>query len=208
MENLLEEPSWRERVELERRLVHASGAVLVAPYLLGWLTWGQTGLLLAVGVVAVVALEYLRIVVGLDHLIYRKLTRPYEADSPAGYALYMVSMAGVALLFEPAVAIPGMLMLALADPVSGALGDNDADEPKRPAVLVVTFLVCLALALPFTVPAAGAGAGTIAAIVGAAGATVADGVPAVIRGRPVDDNLTIPPAAAVGIFAVFLVAGV
>lgn len=202
-----EAQSWRERVELERRLVHACGALFVAPYLLGWLTWGETGILLAAGLLGVAVLEFLRLVAGLDHVIYRKLTRPYEAESIAGYALYMFSMAGVGILFQPAIAIPAMLMLALGDPISGALGDNDADELKRPTVWVAMFLTCLVIALPFTIPAAGTTVGVAAAVLGALGATIADGLPPIIRGWPVDDNLTIPPAAAAGILLVFAVLG-
>lgn len=195
---------WRERIELQRRLVHAGGTVFPVPYLLGWLTWPETRVGLAVFTVLVVALEFLRLGVGVDHALFEKLTRPYEADSVAGYVLYMLSIAGVAAAFGPDVAIPAILMLTLADPISGALGRNEADEPKRPLVWAVTFLVCLAIALPFTVPAAGSrlGVGVAAAVVGAAGATVADGLPPLIRGVPVDDNITIPPAAALGIWLV------
>lgn len=192
--------SWRERVEFERRLVHAGGALFPVPYLLGWLTWPETGVLLAVGLLVAALLEFLRLVAGLDHVIYRKLTRPYEDDSVAGYALYMVSMAAVAVLFPPYVAIPAMLMLAIGDPVSGMLGRNGPREPKRPTVWAATFAVCVALAVPFTVPELGTTVGIAAALAGAAGATVADGLPALIRGTPVDDNLTIPPAAAAGVW--------
>ena len=192
---------WHERIELRRRLVHAGGTVFPVPYLLGWLTWAETRVGLAVFTAVILSLEFLRLVVGIDHALFEKLTRPYESDSVAGYVLYMLSIAGVAAAFGPVVAIPAILMLTLADPISGALGRNEAEEPKRPLVWAVTFAVCLAIALPFTVPAAGSrvGVGVAAAVVGAAGATVADGLPPLIRGIPVDDNITIPPAAAVGI---------
>lgn len=198
---------WHERIELKRRLVHAGGTVFPVPYLLGWFTWDETRVGLAVFTVLVATLEFLRLGVGLDHVLFEKLTRPYEADSVAGYVLYMLGIAGVAAAFGPVVAIPAILMLTLADPISGALGRNEADEPKRPFVWVVTFLVCLAIALPFTVPAAGSrvAVGVAAAVVGAAGATVADGLPPLIRGVPVDDNITIPPAAAAGIWVVLQV---
>ncbi|WP_058367546.1 hypothetical protein [Haloparvum sedimenti] len=199
--------SWRERVELERRLVHAAGVGFVVPYLIGWLSWAETRLLLAAGLIVVALLEFLRLAVGLDHAVYRKLTRPYEVDNVAGYALYMLSMAGAGILLPRPVAIPAMLMLALGDPVSGALGDNAADEPKRPLVWIAMFLTCLALALPFTVAAAGPTAGAAAAALGALGATVADGLPPIIRGYPVDDNLTIPPAAAAGLLLGFTLVG-
>lgn len=198
---------WRERIEFERRIIHAAGALYVAPYLLGWLSWEWTRVLLVTGLIVVALLEGIRLIVGLDHAIYRALTRPYERESVAGYALYQVSMTWVGLWFAPPIAIPAMWMLALGDPVSGALGTNAADEFKRPRVWVATFLVCLVVALPITIPAFGTTVGTLAAAVGAFGAAVADGLPPVIRGRAVDDNLTIPLFAAIGIWVVVATIG-
>jgi len=193
---------WHERVELKRRLVHSGGTVFPVPYLLGWFSWAETTVFLVAFSTVILTMEFLRLGVGVEHALFEKLTRPYEADSVAGYVLYMVSIVGVAAVFGPVVAIPAILMLTLGDPISGVMGRNTADEPKRPTVWVVTFLVCLAIALPVTVPAAGPRAGVAAALAGAAGATVADGLPPLIRGVPVDDNLTIPPAAAAGIAVV------
>lgn len=196
---------WRERVEFERRLVHTGGTLYVVPYLLGWLSWTETAGLLVVGVAVVGILEALRLSDNAGPLapLYAALVREYEADGVAGYALYQISMAAVAILAVPAVgvlsptlAIPAMWMLSLGDPVSGALGDNGATEFKRPAVWAAMFVTCAAIAAVFTVPAFGTTAGLAVAAAGAAGATVADGVPPLIRGVPVDDNLTIPPAAA------------
>jgi len=189
---------WRADVEFERRLVHFGGTLYPAPFLLGWLTWAETRYFLAAALAVVAFLEFLRLVVGLDHAVYRHLTREYESDSVAGYALYQVSMTGVVLLLEPTLAIPAMWMLSVGDPVSGALGDNDATESKRPVAWVAMFLVSFALALPFTVPAFGTGVGVAAALAGAVPSAVADGLPPVIRGVAVDDNLTIPPAAVGG----------
>ena len=203
---------WRERVEFERRLVHTGGTLYPVPYLLGWLSWAETAALLAASVVLVGVLEFLRLVVGLDHAVYRALTREYEADAVGGYALYQVSMAAVALLAttsvaSPTLAIPAMWMLSIGDPVSGALGVNGPREPKRPLVWAAMFVVCVAVAVPFVVPAFGAGAGVVVAVAGAAAATVADGIPTIVRGVAVDDNLTIPPAAIVGMIAAVAVVG-
>jgi len=198
---------WRASVEFERRLVHASGTLFPVPYLLGWVSWTETAAFLALGVATVGLLEYLRLVVGLDHAVYRHLTREYESDSVAGYALYMVGTTAVAVAAVPALAIPGMTptlavpaiwMVSLGDPVSGALGDNAATESKRPTAWIAMFLVSLGLALLFTVPAFGSRVGVAVALAGAVPAAVADGLPPIIRGVAVDDNLTISPAAAVG----------
>jgi len=199
--------AWRERVEFERRLVHSGGTLYPAPYLLGWLTWTETRYFLVAALAVVLALEFLRLVVGLDHALYRKLTREYETDALAGYALYQVSMTGAVLLLEPTLAIPAMWMLSVGDPVSGALADNDATEAKRPAAWVAMFLVCFGIAVPFTIPAFGPDVGVVVAMAGAAPAAVADGLPPMIRGVAVDDNLTIPPAAAGGMLLALAVLG-
>ena len=194
--------------EYGRRAVHASGVGLPLLYLLGLSTWTQLRYLMIAVTVVVFSLEFLRLVVGLDHWIYEELTREYEADSVAGYAYYMLSMTAVALLFGPTVTIPAILMLALADPISGALGRNGPHDHKRPTVVVVMFGVCFLFAAPFTIPWAGLPAGAAAAAGGALLGAVADGIKPIIRGVAVDDNLTIPPAAAIGIAGVFWVLGV
>jgi len=183
------------------------GTLYPVPYLLGWFTWTETRYFLVAALAVVLTLEFLRLVVGFDHALYQKLIREYETDSIAGYALYQVSMTGVVLLLNPTLAIPAMWMLSLGDPVSGALGDNDATEAKRPAAWIAMFLVSLSLALLFTVPAFGTGVGIAVALAGAVLAAIADGLPPIIRGVAVDDNLTIPPAAAGGMLLAVTVLG-
>ncbi|AXR76409.1 diacylglycerol/polyprenol kinase family protein [Natrarchaeobaculum sulfurireducens] len=185
--------------ELKRRLVHASGAGLVALWLLAdafelGLTWAQFRLLMVVLAVGVIGLEFLRLRVGLEWWIYEKLTREYEADQFAGYGYYMVSMTIVVLLFQPAIALPAMLMLALGDPISGALSDDTLRRVKRPPVLAATAGVMLVLALPFLPPAA--------AVAAALGGTVADGIKVTYGEFVLDDNLTIPIYAAVAAWLV------
>ena len=179
--------------ELARRLVHASGAGLPALYLLGLATWTQVRALYVLGVVAVVVLEAVRLSVGLDWWIYEHLTREYEADTVAGYALYMFSSAIVAVAVEPVVAIPAILMLALGDPLSGMLGSGELRTIKRPTALAGMFVICAIIAAPFLYEA------PLAVLLGALGGMLADGVKPVVRGYVVDDNLTIPPVAAAGI---------
>ncbi|SFR32698.1 Dolichol kinase [Halogeometricum limi] len=192
---------------MKRRLVHVSGALLPLGYVLGVLTWAQLGVVMVGLSVLVGILELLRLRVGLDWAIYDELTRSYEQTNLAGYALYIFSMTAVALVFEPYVAVPGMLMLAVGDPVSGLLGrTREAGEPKRMTTLGAMFLVCLLVSVPFLLPVAGP-VGVGAAVAGAVGATVADGVKPVVRGYVVDDNASIPPAACLCIAAVLWVTG-
>ena len=194
--------------EYSRRAVHATGVGMPLIYLLEVVSWdGLRYFMLAVTGV-VFGLEFLRLGLGVDHWLYDELTREYEQGAIAGYALYMASMTAVALLFEPVVTLPAMLMLIVADPISGMLGENAADEHKRPAVVAITFGLCFVLAAPFTVGWAGGPVGTAAAVAGAAGGAIADGVKPVIRGVAVDDNLTIPTAAVCGIVGVFWLFGV
>ena len=193
--------------ELERRLVHASGIGLPALYWLGWVTWRQLGYLLLVLSAAAAALEAVRLFVGFEWVVFDRLTREYEQDNPAGYALYTFSLTFVALVFESHVALPGMLMLIVGDPISGLLGSNDAGRAKRVAVLGVMFGVCLLLAVPFLVPAVGLTLGLAAAAAGAAGATFADGFKPVVATYVIDDNLSIPPLSCGAIFVVLAVAG-
>jgi len=189
--------------ELGRRVVHASGAGFPGLYLLSLVDWATLRLILVGFAGTAALLELLRLSVGLDWAVYDRLTREYEQDNPAGYALYAVSMAAVGLVFSPPVAVPGMLMLAVADPVSGLLGSAGVREWKAPGVVVATFGVSFLLAAPFTVGARGPAVGALAAAVGAVGAAAADGYKPRVFGFVVDDNASIPVLACLGIAVVF-----
>ncbi|MFC7140886.1 dolichol kinase [Halosimplex aquaticum] len=181
------------RDEIARRLVHASGtAVPLAFLLFEEVTWRHIQLLLVGGLVVAFVLEVVRLVVGLDWRIYEKLTREYEQDNLAGYFLAVFGMTVVALVFEWRIAVPALLMLTIADPVSGLLGSGELRTAKDVSVLLVTFAVATLLAVPFVPP--------VAAVLGGAAATVADGIKPVIRGYVIDDNLTIPVAGALAMF--------
>jgi dolichol kinase len=187
------------RGEVARRFVHASGTALPALYLLDVATWRQVTVLFALGAAIALALEVVRLFVGLDWRIYDRLTREYEQDNLAGYALYFLSSLPVAALFEPRVAVPAILMLTLADPISGLLGSGELRSVKQTWVLLAMFGVCTLLGAPFVPP--------VAAVLGGLAGTVADGVKPVVAGYVIDDNLTIPPAAAVAMTAGIELAG-
>jgi dolichol kinase len=178
--------------EILRRLVHASGAVVPGLWLANLLTWTQIRYLLVGGVALAVLLEFARLVLGFEWVVYDVLTREYEQDSPAGYAMYVFSGSLTGLLFTPRIAVPAMLMLTLADPVSGLLSADELRPVKQGRVLAVMFAVCAAIAAAF-VP-------LTAAVLGGLAAMVADGVKPTVRGFVVDDNLTIPIVAAVAMF--------
>ncbi len=188
--------------ELKRRLVHASGSGLVALYLLASylelpLTWDHFRVLMVVLALGTIGLEILRLRVGLEWWIYEKLTREYEAEQFAGYGYYMVSMTIVVLIFEPAIALPAMLMLAIGDPISGAVSDDTLRRVKHPRVLVTMFAISTALAYPF-LPLS-------AALAAALGATIADGVKVTVGEFVLDDNLTIPIYAGVLAYAALVI---
>jgi len=164
-------------------------------YLLGLVSWRELGYLLVLAASAAFGLEVLRLRVGLDwpilERVFDRLTREYEQDNLAGYFLYLFSMALVAVFFSPRSAVPGMLMLAIADPVSGLLGSGELRAAKQGFVLLVTFGVSVLIASFFVPP--------VPAVLGALAATLADGVKPVVGGYVIDDNLSIPIAAACAI---------
>lgn len=191
--------------EIGRRIVHASGALAPLVYLVGLVTWDQLRVLLAIGLGVAVVLEIVRLRIGLDWWIYENLTRAYEREQVAGYALYMVGMATVAWLFEPVVAVPAMFMLTIGDPIGGLLGSGGLRR-KSPTTMAAVFVVCFVLAVPVTVlHLRGPVEGVLVATIGAAIATLADGIPMRFAGRIVDDNLTIPLGAGVGMWLAILV---
>jgi len=188
------------RDEVARRLVHASGTALPLLYVFQFATWFQVALLFALGAGAALALEAVRLYVGLEWAIYDHLTREYEQDNLAGYALYFISSTVVAFAVDPQIAVPAILMLTIGDPISGLLGSGELKRAKETFVLGVMFAVCTLLALPF-VP-------VFAAVLGGMAATLADGVKPVVATYVIDDNLTIPPAAAIAMAVALEVAPV
>jgi dolichol kinase len=177
--------------EVKRRLVHVAGTGVPALYLLGLAAWQHVQWLLVAGTGIALALEALRLSGIVDWWIYDELTRHYEQDNLAGYALYALGMTAVGLAFQPRVAVPAMLMLTVADPISGLLGSGSLE--KQGYVLLATFGVCVFIAGWFVPP--------LVAVAGAAVAAAADGLKPVVAGYVIDDNVTIPIGAAAAMFA-------
>lgn len=192
-------------IELSRRIVHVSGGTPLFLYLLDVITWPQFGRLLAAVVVCTLVLEYARLKQGFSHAVYDHLTRPYEDDVIAGYAVYAVGMGLAWLLFPAPAATAGMLMLALGDPIGGVLTSVDGGDSKEWSVMFAMCAACTVLGSLVTIPAVGFSEGVAAAFCGAIGATIADSYKPVIHGRIIDDNLTIPLIGSVGVtLVVFL----
>ncbi|MDZ7849949.1 MAG: dolichol kinase [Halodesulfurarchaeum sp.] len=182
--------------EYGRRLVHASGSLVPIAYVMDIITWPQaTGLVLIAMAIATV-LEALRLSGHLDLWVYERFTRDYEANWPAGYALALVGASVTVLAFDPRVAVPALLMLTIADPVSGILSSGSL-EVKQGYVLLATFGISLGIAGLLLIPPG-------PAVMGAATATVADGAKPTIGGYVIDDNLTIPIGAAAAMQVGFL----
>ncbi len=192
--------------ELRRRGIHVSGTAFPAAYVADLVTYAQLQLLLAGLLGGVALLEFVRLVVGYQHPIYDELTREYEADNVAGYALFFVGATAAVTLFPAWIGVPAVLMLSVGDPISGVLGSAEATTAKETGVLVVMFLVCFAVALPFAVGTVGRLPGVAVAAAGAAGAAFADGIKPVVAGYVIDDNLSIPPTAAAGMWLLAQVA--
>jgi dolichol kinase len=173
-----------------RRVVHVSGSLVPLAYLADVLSWTLVRYLLAAGAVLAVVLETIRLFVGLDWAVFDRLTRHYEQDNPAAYALAVVASAVVAWAFDPVVAVPALLLLTVVDPIAGMLSDvDDVDRLKPPWVMAATFVVALvvaALLLPLR-----------AAVPAAAVVVIADAVKPRVWGFVIDDNASIPISAAV-----------
>jgi dolichol kinase len=174
----------------ERRLVHFSGTLVPVSYLAGLLEWNQIRILLAGGAALAIVLEFVRLYIGLDWVVFDRLTRHYEQDNPAGYALAVIGGALVGLAFAPEIAVPSLLLLTIADPIAGILGDVDnADTRKAWWVMATTFLVCIAITAPLM---------PLRAIVPVSAVVVlADAVKPRVFGFVVDDNFSIPVGAAI-----------
>ncbi|QGN07988.1 dolichol kinase [Halorhabdus sp. CBA1104] len=189
--------------EIARRLVHASTSVVPLSYIfVDAIEWRHIQAFLGIAVLIALGFESFRLVAGFEWWVFDRLTRSYEQENLAGYFLGAVGLTVVAFAFSPPgstalveglgrspVAVPAMLMLTIADPFSGLLGSGELRTAKQAWVLLATFGLSTLLAAPF-VP-------TVPAVLGGIAATVADGIKPVVGGYVIDDNLTIPIAAAV-----------
>jgi len=179
--------------DLGRRLVHAAGTGFPALYIFPFVEWWLVENIMLGATAAAAFTELCRLRFGFDLFLFEYL-REYEEDSPGAYLLFMISATAVALAFGPRIAIPAILMLTLADPLAGAASVDELRQVKRPRALVTMFLACALLTVPFVHEE------PLAVVLGGVGGMLADGLKPVIRGVIIDDDLTIAPAGAIGIW--------
>ncbi|MDF2955546.1 MAG: Dolichol kinase [Candidatus Alkanophagales archaeon MCA70_species_2] len=111
-------------------------------------------------------------------VFYSKLLRSYEQDRLAGYVFFLIGILTCVVIFESAVAMAAILMLAAGDGIAGVMKALTTGRLAALAMFVISTAVgCIYLPLPVS-------------MLGAVGATVADFLP--LHLRFLDDNLLIP----------------
>ena len=182
-----------------RRIFHAANGIAAAlfPGALGLdkpaILW-ILGLLLGVAVVADVARLRDPHLNALFFRAFPSLASPREAVGIASSTWFLLGVFLTWALFPARVAVPGILVLALADPAAGTVGRlwgrhrlGKGTAAGSSAFLLVAFAVLAA----YLGPAAGLASALVVTAVEAAS-------------RRLDDNLTVPVAAA---FSGWLVGG-
>ena len=122
--------------------------------------------------------------------LLRPLISPREEEAVASSTWYAVGAFLTSLLLPVAVAVPAILVLALADPAAAIVGRTWGRRPVGTGTVVgsTTFFVVASAVL---VVASGVGAGAwVAGLAAAAVATAAEVAP-----TRLDDNLVVPLAA-------------
>lgn len=188
---------WREIFvrEIRRKAIHLTG--LSVPILL--ITSGRslTAAFVATALAVAMVLETLRI----RGKLRLPAVRSSEEGHVAGYVYFILGSLLTVLLFKPMIAVASMLMLCLGDAFSAIIGsvlqgsnvrERVPGEARRAKPLTVQVGMLAACAI------IGYGSSGITHLspavymVGAVGATLADSIPVFIKGRPVDDNFSIP----------------
>lgn len=186
--------------ELLRKAIHIMGSYIPIAY---YFVSKETALIVLSFINAIfILIEWLRL--GGKIKFPQILLRQHEENRVAAYIYFHTAALVSILIFDKAITIAALLMLALGDSASGLAGAvikgsdvrYNAKNTFKPApIMAVMFLVCVIIGLilsgmplahdmtylPFHVYVAGA-----------IGATFGDAVPIRILGKPIDDNLMIP----------------
>jgi dolichol kinase len=170
--------------DLKRRIFHLLFVGLPIAYL--FLTKNQMILLMVIGSLLSLFIEFLR----LKHpkaISWLKLwsMRSYEKGKVAGYVYLFIGSTLAVILFSREIATAALLMLAIGDVVFGVVASFTPNQVSKKALPIsVTWVVCFLLAILFVDYLIAAG--------GATGAVIANALPLKIKGRIINDNLTIP----------------
>lgn len=199
-EPVREEPTREERmrgVQPWRRIFHAGNALVVAflPSTLGLSRWVVVGLLGGL-VAAMLAWDVARLrSVELNALFFRwfpSLASDRERAHVASSTWYALGLMLVIALFPPAIAVPSILVLGLADPAASTVGRiwGRRRIGKGTVLGTAVFVVVAAAVLaPFVGPRRAVAAALVVAAV------------EILPWR-LDDNLTVPLAAGVALWLV------
>ena len=180
-----------------RRVLHTSHGLLIAAVVYSEILSRQSASLILGGIfLALLGLDAVRLRSPRANRLFFKLfirfVSPREESRPASSTWYLLGVLVIVALFPRMAAVGGILVLALADPAANfvgrrwgrvSFGRNGTVEGTL-AFLLTAFLTLLLLV------------GSVPALVGALGATLAERIPWTL-----DDNLTIPLATS---FALWL----
>ncbi|MGA3175303.1 MAG: hypothetical protein ABSE25_12870 [Syntrophorhabdales bacterium] len=174
------------RISWARKLFHLSGCLIPLIYMVH----GKTAALLVTGTALAMAalIETLRLKGRIRPAFVEPLLKEKEARGPAGTLFYLVSCLTTIILFDKAVSSASILVLAIADPLSAAVGSRWGrisflgKSGEGTAAFFFSSLLILAC-FSFN-------AGSI--IAASAAACAAE----LLSTKLVDDNLTIPLVAA------------
>jgi len=127
--------------------------------------------------------------------VFRPIASPREAAGPASSTWYVLGAVLTVILFPPDIAVPAILVLALADPAASYLGRRWGRRPFGTGTVEgsLVFFVVAASVLAFHLD-------PVTSIVVAAGTALAE------RTRwPLDDNLVVPLTVGILIWIARLV---
>ncbi len=177
--------------ELRRKAIHITGSFIAIGYY--FISRDVALVLLSFLNALFITIEYLRLkgIISLPE----NLLRSHEKKQVAGYVYFMIGALLCILVFEKAIAIAALLMLAIGDAVSGITGAMISPTSKTKPLLkiMVMFSVCATIALLLHIFENSLSL----YMVGAIGATLGDAIP-----KRVDDNLVIPIMAG-GFMSIF-----
>ncbi|MBE0523366.1 MAG: hypothetical protein IBX40_03385 [Methanosarcinales archaeon] len=191
--------------EILRKSIHLLGILIPGIYYFIDRSTAILWLSLIVGVLFIAEWMRLREIISFPSIILRS----HEVHKVAGHLYLMASALIVIALFSKTIAIAAITMAVIGDTSSGIVGAlwgkkahvRHTRLPLKPApILLVMFLTSFISGYLATLAPRLDTLPVFSLALGALGAMLADGIPWQIRGRILDDNLTIPIISALIIF--------